>query len=144
MRGYLRRIRRLAGAGAAVVALVLAGAAPAGAHGHGRVEHVLLISVDGLHQQDLAWWVRHHPDSALAKLTGTGVEYGNARTTFPSDSFPGMLAQVTGGTPKTTGVYYDDSYNRALLPAGTTSCAGTAPSYPSTRPPASRSTRTGT
>jgi hypothetical protein len=38
-----------------------------------------------------------------------------------------MVAQVTGGSPKTTGVYYDDSYNRALLPAGTTNCAGAKP-----------------
>jgi hypothetical protein len=37
-----------------------------------------------------------------------------------------MLAQLTGGDPKTTGVYYDDSYNRTLLPAGTTACAGVA------------------
>jgi hypothetical protein len=55
------------------------------------------------------------------------VEYSGAQTTFPSDSFPGMVAQVTGGNPKTTGVYYDDSYNRALLPAGTTNCAGVKP-----------------
>jgi hypothetical protein len=38
-----------------------------------------------------------------------------------------MVAQVTGGEPKTTGVYYDDSYNRALLPAGTKTCAGATP-----------------
>jgi hypothetical protein len=33
-----------------------------------------------------------------------------------------MLAQVTGGSPASTGVFYDDSYNHALLPAGTTTC----------------------
>jgi hypothetical protein len=38
-----------------------------------------------------------------------------------------MVAQVTGGNPKSTGIYYDDSYNHALLPAGTTNCAGVAP-----------------
>jgi hypothetical protein len=92
-----------------------------------RIEHVLLLSVDGLHQSDLSWWVGHHPGSALAGLVGHGVEYSSARTTFPSDSFPGMVAQVTGGSPKTTGVYYDDSFNRTLLPAGTTACAGVAP-----------------
>ena len=46
---------------------------------------------------------------------------------MPSDSFPGMIGQVTGGDPWTTGVYYDDSFNHALLPAGTTSCSGVAP-----------------
>jgi hypothetical protein len=85
---------------------------------------VLLLSVDGLHQSDLAAYVTAHPSSALAALTNGGVEFTHAQTPFPSDSFPGMTAQVTGGNPSSTGVYYDDSYNRALLPPGTTSCAG--------------------
>ncbi len=89
--------------------------------------HVLLLSVDGLHQSDLAWYVAKHPGSALAALTHQGTEYTNARTPVPSDSFPGMVAQVTGGNPGTTGVYYDDTYNARLLPAGTTSCAGAKP-----------------
>jgi hypothetical protein len=38
-----------------------------------------------------------------------------------------MVGQVTGGNPKSTGVYYDDSYNHDLLPAGTTSCSGKTP-----------------
>jgi hypothetical protein len=92
-----------------------------------RARHVLLISVDGLHQQDLGWYVAHHPHSTLAALADRGVSYTRASTTFPSDSFPGMLAQVTGGNPKTTGVYYDDSFNHALLPAGTKTCAGARP-----------------
>jgi hypothetical protein len=88
----------------------------------GTVSHVLLISVDGLHQTDLAWWVSHHRRSALAKLVGRGVDYTNARTPVPSDSDPGMTAQMTGADPRATGVYYDVEYNHALLPAGTTSC----------------------
>jgi hypothetical protein len=125
-------IRRLVLAAAATGAVVLvaanqAGADPAHPSPHPRAEHVLLLSIDGLHQQDLTWWVGHHPDSALASLARSGVAYGHAQTTFPSDSFPGMAAQVTGGSPKTTGLYYDDSYNRTLLPAGTTKCAGATP-----------------
>ena len=128
----MSRTRRTVAAAVAVAGLVLVSAGPANAGRPGgdhsrRVDHVLLLSVDGLHQSDLAWWVGHHPGSALAGLVGRGVEYAHAQTTFPSDSFPGMVAQVTGGTPKTTGVYYDDSFNRALLPAGTTHCAGAAP-----------------
>jgi hypothetical protein len=84
---------------------------------------VLLISVDGLHQQDLAWYVRAYPNSALASLYRRGLEYDGALTPFPSDSTPGMTAQVTGGNPKTTGLYYDDTYNPDLLPPGTTNCA---------------------
>jgi type I phosphodiesterase/nucleotide pyrophosphatase len=91
------------------------------------VRHVLLISVDGLHQNDLDWLVMNHPDSALAELVRNGVSYTQARTPFPSDSFPGLVGQVTGGNPKTTGIYYDDAYSRALLPAGTTACEGATP-----------------
>src|SRR5262249_6604428 len=103
-----RRMRWTALAATAAVvasaALLAAGAGPATANradpDHARVDHVLLLSVDGLHQFDLTWWVSHHPDSTLAALVGHGVEYSNAQTTFPSDSFPGMVAQVTGGSPK--------------------------------------------
>jgi Type I phosphodiesterase / nucleotide pyrophosphatase len=94
---------------------------------HGDVRHVLLISVDGLHQQDLRWYVRHHPDSTLAGLAGRGTDYSHALTPAPSDSFPGLVGQVTGGNPRTTGIYYDDSWNHAVFPAGTTKCAGPPP-----------------
>ncbi|MGH3765213.1 MAG: alkaline phosphatase family protein [Pseudonocardiaceae bacterium] len=112
----------------ALAAAILAGAliAPAAATAdpsdkdHSR--HVLLLSVDGLHQSDLSWYVAQHPHSALAALVHRGVDFTHASTPVPSDSFPGMIAQVTGGNPETTGVYYDSSFNHALLPAGTTSC----------------------
>jgi hypothetical protein len=95
--------------------------------GRAAVKHVLLLSVDGLHQKDLDWYVRTHPASAMAALAAHGTDYTQASTPVPSDSFPGMVAQVTGGNPGTTGVYYDDTYNRALLPAGTTDCVGAKP-----------------
>ncbi len=95
-------------------------------HGH-HARHVLVISVDGLHASDLDAYVANHAGSTLARLVTEGASYANARTPFPSDSFPGLTAIVTGGNPKSTGVYYDDSWNRSLLPAGTTDCAGVAP-----------------
>ena len=91
------------------------------------IKHVLLLSVDGLHQSDLAWYVKNNPDSELAKLVAGGAEYSDAHTPIPSDSDPGMTAQMTGGNPSTTGVYYDDEYNHALFPPGTTDCSGTPP-----------------
>ncbi len=115
---------------ALVVAAGLTAASPANAtagNAQDGVHHVLLISVDGLHQLDLTWYVDHHPSSALAALVRRGVDYANASTPVPSDSFPGLVAQVTGGNPATTGVYYDDTWNNALLPAGTTNCAGVKP-----------------
>lgn len=89
--------------------------------------HVLVLSVDGLHESDLAFYVRTHPASALASLVRQGVDYRDARTTFPSDSFPGMVAQFTGAGAGTSGVYYDDTYNHALLPPGTRDCATAKP-----------------
>ena len=117
-----------------LTAAVLAGAliAPAAAAADApqdkdNTRRVLLISVDGLHQSDVSWYVSHHPNSALAALSRHGVDFTNARTPFPSDSFPGMVGQATGGNPATTGIYYDDTYNHALLPPGTTSCPAGAP-----------------
>jgi len=65
--------------------------------------------------------------SAVARLVKAGAEFTNAQTPVPSDSFPGMVGQVTGGNPSSTGIYYDDSWNASLLPAGTTNCKGVAP-----------------
>ena len=81
-----------------------------------HVKHVLLISVDGLHALDLSTYVANHQDSTLAHLSDHGVTYTNAATSQPSDSFPGLAALVTGGSPITTGFWYDDTYNRALSP----------------------------
>ena len=85
----------------------------------GEIKHVLLLSVDGLHAVDLATCEAASTCPNLTRLTGHGVTYTHASTTKPSDSFPGMLAQVTGATSKSTGVFYDDSYDRTLFaPSG--------------------------
>jgi hypothetical protein len=52
----------------------------------------------------------------LAELSRHGVTYTNNTTSSPSDSFPGLASLVTGGSPVTTGLWYDDTYNRALSP----------------------------
>jgi hypothetical protein len=91
---------------------------------HSPIKHVLLISVDGLHQSDLEWFVQTYPHSELATLVRGGEEYSDAQTPVPSDSFPGTVALMTGGDPNVTGVYYDDAYDQDVDPAGTTSCNG--------------------
>jgi hypothetical protein len=131
MRQVPRSVAVATGA-ALVVGTALASAAAAtgspGHEGHGsKIKHVLLISVDGLHQQDLAWYVKHNPGSLLANLVHGGVEYSRAKTPFPSDSSPGMYGQVTGGDPRVTGIYYDDVWNHDVFPAGTTNCSGPVP-----------------
>jgi hypothetical protein len=89
-----------------------------------QVKHVLLISVDGLHALDLSNFVASHADSTLAELGRHGVTYSNNSTSSPSDSFPGLASLVTGGSPVTTGLWYDDTYNRALSPPAQTDGLG--------------------
>jgi hypothetical protein len=91
--------------------------------GH-KIKHVLLISVDGLHALDVANYVASHPNSALATLASHGVTYSNARTPANSDSFPGLLALVTGGSPISHGLFYDVSYNRGIFDPTNTTCSG--------------------
>jgi len=85
---------------------------------------VLLISVDGLHALDVANYIAAHPNSALATLASHGITYSNARTPANSDSFPGLLALVTGGSPLSHGLFYDVSYNRSIFDPTNTSCQG--------------------
>jgi hypothetical protein len=93
--------------------------------GH-KIKHVLLISVDGLHALDVARFVESHPSSALAELSGHGVTYTTARTPANSDSFPGLLALVTGGSPISHGLFYDVSYDRTIFDPTNTTCTGQA------------------
>ena len=105
---------------------MLLSAALAYGEGDVQIKHVLLISVDGLHALDVANYVHSHPNSALAQLYRTGVTYSNARTPANSDSFPGLLALVTGGSPVTTGMFYDVSYDRSIFDPSNTNCSGGA------------------
>jgi hypothetical protein len=89
----------------------------------GRVEHVLLISVDGMHAVDLEKYIATRPGSTFARLAQHGARYTQASSAKPSDSFPGMLALATGGTPLSHGVFYDDTYDATLYPPGS-NCSG--------------------
>src|SRR5262249_23773173 len=118
-----------AAASCALSVSALQGSANAAAHAPAPAsKHVLLISVDGMHQNDLDWYVANHPSSTLAKLTHSGSEYTNALTSNPSDSDPGGTALMTGGNPKSTGVYYDVEYSHKVDEAG----AACTPGRPAT------------
>jgi hypothetical protein len=89
----------------------------------GQYQHVLLISVDGMHSVDFINCVKGVYTSGnqsycpnLITLASTGVSYAQAFTPRPSDSFPGLTAQITGGTPRSAGMFYDVNYDRALSP----------------------------
>jgi hypothetical protein len=114
-------------------ALALAGlfSATAGAQNNGKIQHVLLISIDGMHSLDFANCAKGVPSYGnqtycphLASLSATGVHYLQALTPKPSDSFPGLTAIITGGTPRSAGIFYDVSYDRALSPPAKTTPYG--------------------
>ena len=92
----------------------------------GNIKHVLLISVDGLHALDVSNYVAKNPQSALAELSSHGITFTNARTPANSDSFPGLLALVTGGSPVSHGVFYDVSYDRTIYDPTNVTCSGPA------------------
>jgi hypothetical protein len=119
-------------ASAAIATVAIGGAVAmsvpsASADHNGHIKHVLLISVDGMHQSDLDWYVANHPNSELAKLASGGAEFANNHTSDPSDSDPGGTALMTGGDPRATGVYYDVEYSHGVFPPGTTNCSGPVP-----------------
>jgi Type I phosphodiesterase / nucleotide pyrophosphatase len=89
-----------------------------------NIQHVLLISVDGLHALDVSHFIESHPNSALAELSHHGVTYTNARTPANSDSFPGLLALITGGSPLSHGLFYDVSYDRTIFDPTNKTCSG--------------------
>jgi hypothetical protein len=115
--------------GTALASSAAATAQPARPNSHHtqRIKHVLLISVDGMHQSDLNWYIAEHPRSELARLAAGGAEYTQAQTPDPSDSDPAGTGLMTGGDPKVTGIYYDDEYSHGVFPPGTTKCSGPAP-----------------
>src|SRR5579872_4582298 len=81
-----------------------------------KVRHVLLLSIDGMHAVDFENCVASKTCPNLAALGNTGVTYTRTTTSRPSDSFPGLMAIVTGGTPRTYGAFYDVAYDRVLAP----------------------------
>ncbi len=99
-----------------------------------QIQHVLLISVDGMHAVDFQNCSQGIPGfnngqpycPNLAALSTTGVNYVAASTSRPSDSFPGLMSIVSGGTPRTMGVYYDVAYDRSLSAPKTTTGNGVA------------------
>ena len=102
--------------------------------GHSRIRHVLLISIDGMHAVDFLNCSKgiagvnggepYCPN--LAELAETGVNYRDTSTSKPSDSFPGLMALMTGGSPRTVGAFYDVAYDRVLAPPTITTGDGVA------------------
>ncbi|HUE03234.1 MAG TPA: alkaline phosphatase family protein [Bryobacteraceae bacterium] len=102
--------------------------------GSGSIQHVLLLSIDGMHAADFYNCANgitgfnggnmYCPN--LAALSQTGFNYVATQSSMRSDSFPGLAALVSGGSPKTTGPYYDVAYDWSLDAPATTTGTGLA------------------
>jgi hypothetical protein len=118
---------------------------------HGRIQHVLLISIDGMHALDFINCAKGVSGvnngqpycPRLAALGQTGVNYLDTSASKPSDSFPGLMAIVTGGSPRSVGAFYDLAYDRSLDPPAKTTGNGLAGS-PGACTPGARPTGTTT
>ncbi len=117
-----------------VMSPTLGMAADAKAVGSAKIKHVLLLSIDGMHAVDFYNCANAIPSlnngysycPNLAALSQTGINYVATASSMPSDSFPGIAALVTGGSPKSTGLYYDVAYDRSLAPPMNTTGTGLA------------------
>jgi hypothetical protein len=100
----------------------------------GNIKHVLLLSIDGMHAVDFLNCANgivganggnpYCPN--MAAIGRNAINYVATASSMPSDSFPGLAALVTGGSPKTTGMYYDVAYDRSLDPPTITTGTGLA------------------
>ena len=130
----MKVLTRIATGTALATSLVSLVMPPARAFADDHIKHVLLISIDGMHALDFincANGIAGANGGApycpnLASLTATGVDYLDASTSKPSDSFPGLMAIVSGGSPRTVGAFYDVAYDRSLDPPATTTGNGVA------------------
>jgi len=99
-----------------------------------HIRHVLLISIDGMHALDFINCSKGISEvnggksycPNLAELAESGVNYLDTATSKPSDSFPGLMALMTGGSPRTVGAFYDVAYDRSLAPPKQTTGNGLA------------------
>jgi Type I phosphodiesterase / nucleotide pyrophosphatase len=120
-------------ASACLLATMSGSAVLADGHGHGHgngggdqdgIQHVLLLSIDGMHAVDYLNCVKAGTCPNLAALGQTGVNYLATSTSKPSDSFPGLTAIISGGSPRTEGAFYDSAYDRSLDPPAETTGNG--------------------
>ena len=132
------KITQLIQAGVAVgvtlISLTCAAASAESRVGTRAIKHVLLLSIDGMHAVDL-YNCSHGVAGVnngdpycpnLTALSHRAINYVAAVSSKPSDSFPGLAALITGGSPKSTGLYYDVAYDRSLAAPATTTGTGLA------------------
>ncbi len=120
--------------GTALASLICATTSVAAGLGTRNIRHVLLLSIDGMHAVDFyncSHGITGVDDGRpycpnMSALSHSAINYVAAVSSKPSDSFPGLAALVSGGSPKSTGLYYDVAYDRSLDPPAATTGTGLA------------------
>ncbi|KAJ3314572.1 hypothetical protein HDV04_006111 [Boothiomyces sp. JEL0838] len=90
----------------------------------GKTSNAIILSIDGFHQGDLEYLIKNSPNSRIAQLAAGGAQFTKAKTSVPSDSFPGTTTLITGASPKTHGFYYDVAFSRNFYAVGDVNCTG--------------------
>ncbi|MCH8332897.1 alkaline phosphatase family protein, partial [Candidatus Sumerlaeota bacterium] len=95
-------LSRLGTAGALLLLVAVnLGAAP-------RVDHVVLISIDGLRPEfylDPAW-----PAPMIQQMAREGAAAERVRSVFPSVTYPAHTTMITGALPARHGIYYNEPF----------------------------------
>ena len=122
----------------AVAAMLISSAEAMAADGRhddsGKIKHVLLLSIDGMHAVD--FYNCSHGIAGREWRKSVLPEHGSPRPDGDQlrghhffqaiGLFSRIAALVTGGSPKSTGIYYDVAYDRSLDPPVITTGTGLA------------------
>ena len=114
------------GIGSSLVVSSASASASAVAADRNQIKHVLLISVDGMHQSDLDWYVANHPTSELARLAPTALNTPT-RNFRPVGLRPGRHGPDDGRRPEGHRHLLRRRVQPRRLPPGTTNCSGPVP-----------------
>ncbi len=116
----------MAGIAFSLATLLAPQAYPQHINNRNGIRRVLLISIDGMHALDYENCANGGYCPNLTALGSNGVNYTRTSTSKPSDSFPGLMGLVSGGTPRAVGAFYDVAYDRVLAPPQNTTGNGVA------------------
>lgn len=96
---------------------------PSPSYANGPYKQAIFLTFDGMHQFDLVNYIASHPNSTFASLVQNSVVYSNARASEPSDSLPATSELFTGATAASSGIWWEQSWDRNLYTGGT-NCTG--------------------
>ena len=92
-------------------------------YSNGTYKRAIYLTFDGMHQFDLTNFIAKYPNSTFASIVKHAVVYSNARASQPSDSLPATAALFTGAFSRSSGIFWEQSWDRYLYTGGS-NCTG--------------------